>query len=446
MSNSHNADPTTIQSSNWAGSIPVHLTLAPTSLSSATTPPALHRLVPRSSYLHVALRDEIVRLHQYAPVVLGGDRAGGMIVRAAPPDDDMDGSGHNAAAASRSRARSGSNASADQLQTSRKRSESGGGSGDGGCAKEAEEGKDGSAVPVCWFEDEGSGLALRWHLFAGTLYDLNSKRNNTQGRGSDSSVSAALPWKLRVHFTSYPTNQILPFDTNSNSSSSSSSGGGGDIMPTIQRYYMNSLKQALFLQHGSTQVAMNICKADHRKLWDAVVSSNYHLYGEINAELQADIREQNSSGGGTASNAEGGGGGGDEGLRNIPVRVLVDSKPAIQRLCPTFCGNDETNSNESGGKSATASTLGDVLLLFCPNLFERKSRQGTEGAEEGNNNDTKKQQGESLESSEKIIVPTESLSWVVQGIAGLPLSFPIGQIWRTLCCPDHFLYVSVVTR
>ena len=138
MSNNHNADPTTIQSSNWAGSIPVHLTLAPTSLSSATTPPALHRLVPRSSYLHVALRDEIVRLHQYAPVVLGGDRAGGMIVRAAPPDDDMDGSGHNAAAASRSRARSGSNASADQLQTSRKRSESGGGSGDGGCAKEAE--------------------------------------------------------------------------------------------------------------------------------------------------------------------------------------------------------------------------------------------------------------------------------------------------------------------
>ena len=442
MSNNHNADPTTIQSANWAGSIPVHLTLAPTSLSSATTPPALHRLVPRSSYLHVALRDEIIRLHQYAPVVLGGDRAGGMIVRAAPPDDDMDGSGHNAAAASRSRARSGSNASADQLQSSRKRSESGGGSGDGGGTKEAEEGKDGSAIPVCWFEDEGSGLALRWHLFAGTLFDLSSKRNNTQGRGLDSSSGAALPWKLRVHFTSYPTNQILPFDTNS--SSSTAPGGGGDIMPTIQRYYMNSLKQALFLQHGSTQVAMNICKADHRKLWDAVVSSNYHLYGEINAELQADIRERNNSGGGTAGNAEGGSSGGDEGLRNIPVRVLVDSKPAIQRLCPTFCENDENNNNGSGGKSAAASTLGDVLLLFCPNLFERKSRQGTEGAEE-DNNDTK-QQGEGLESSGKIIVPTENLSWVVQGIAGLPLSFPIGQIWRTLCCPDHFLYVSVVTR
>ena len=365
-----------------------------------------------------------------------------MIVRAAPPDDDMDGSGHNAAAASRSRARSGSNASADQLQTSRKRSESGGGSGDGGGTREAEGGKDGSAVPVCWFEDEGSGLALRWHLFAGTLYDLNSKRNNPQGRGLDysSGAGAVLPWKLRVHFTSYPTNQILPFDTNSNSSSSSS--GGGDIMPTIQRYYMNSLKQALFLEHGSTQVAMNICKADHRKLWDAVVSSNYHLYGEINAELQADIRERNNSGGGTAGDAEGGSSGGDEGLRNIPVRVLVDSKPAIQRLCPTFCENDGNNSgDESGGKSATASTLGDVLLLFCPNLFERKSRKGAEGAEEGTD-DTKEVEGP----EEKVIIPTENLTWIVQGIAGLPLSFSIGQIWRTLCSPDHFVYVSVMTR
>lgn len=368
-----------------------------------------------------------------------------MIVRAAPPDDDMDGSGHNAAAASRNRARSGSNASADQLQTSRKRSESGGGSGDGGGTKEAEEGKDGPAVPVCWFEDEVSGLALRWHLFAGTLYDLNSKRNNTQGRGLGSS-GAALPWKLRVHFTSYPTNQILPFDTNS--SSSSSSGGGGDIMPTIQRYYMNSLKQALFLQHGSTQVAMNICKADHRKLWDAVVSSNYHLYGEINAELQADIREgNNNSGSGGADDAGGdsaGSGRCDEGLRNIPVRVLVDSKPAIQRLCPQFCEHGESDNIGSDGKSAAASTLGDVLLLFCPNLFERKSCQGTKGAEEGKN-DIKKQ-GEGLESSDKIIVPTENLTWVVQGIAGLPLTFPVGQIWRTLCSPDHFVYVSVVTR
>lgn len=370
-----------------------------------------------------------------------------MIVRAAPPDDDMDGSGHNAAAASRSRARSGSNASADQLQTSRKRSESGGGAsggGDAGGTRDAVQGKDGPAVPVCWFEDEGSGLALRWHLFAGTLYDLNSNRNNSKGRGLGSS-DTALPWKLRVHFTSYPTNQILPFDTNSTSSSSAgSSGGGGDIMPTIQRYYMNSLKQALFLQHGSTQVAMNICKADHRKLWDAVVSSNYRLYGEINAELQADIREQNNSGGGSDGNAEGGSGGGEEGLRNVPVRVLVDSKPAIQRLCPTFCEDDDSNNDGNGGKSAESSTLGDVLLLFCPNLFERKSRQGAEGAEEGNNET--KEKGGGLESTDKIIVPTEKLTWVVQGIAGLPLSFPIGQIWRTLCCPDHFVYVSVMTR
>ena len=352
-----NPDPSTVQSANWAGSIPVHLSLAPTSLSSATTPPALHRLVPRSSYLHVALREEILRLHQYAPVVLGGDRSGGgMIVRAAPPDDDLDGSGHATAAASRSRARSGSNASAEQLQTSRRRSESVGGGAaaeEGGSSKEAEQGKDGSAVPVCWFEDESSGLALRWHLFAGTLFDLSSKRNG-KGIGSDNS-NTALPWKLRVHFTSYPTNQILPFDS-SGSASSSSGGGGGDVMPTIQKYYMNSLKQALFLQHGSTQVAMNICKADHRKLWDAVVSSNYHLYGEINAELQADVRLNAGNDGSSSADT----GTGDDGLRNIPVRVLVDSKPAVQRLCPPFREDKRKHSD------------GDCLLYTSPSPRDKR--------------------------------------------------------------------------
>jgi len=444
MSNSHTADPTSIQAANWAGSVPVHLSLAPTSLSSATTPPALHRLVPRSSYLHVALRDEIVRLHQYAPVVLGGDRAGGTIVRAAPPDDDVDGSsGHSAAAASRSRARSGSNASADQLQT-RKRSESGGGSGggDAGGNNEAEQGKGGSAVPVCWFEDEGSGLALRWHLFAGTLFDLSSKRTSNKGDDlGNSASSTALPWKLRVHFTSYPTNQILPFDSNS-SSSSNSGGCGGDIMPTIQRHYMNSLKQALFLQHGSTQVAMNICKADHRKLWDAVVSSNYHLYGEINAELQSARLGRVDVGSRSAEVA--GNGGGEERLRNIPVRVLVDSKLAVQRLCPLLCEDYELKNEEGDAKPVVASTLGDVLLLFCPNLFQRKRHQVKGDAEEidGDAKNKEKQP----EFSKDTIVATENLIWVVQGISGLPLSFPIGQIWRILCSPDHFLYVSVITR
>ena len=444
------ADPSTVQSANWAGSVPVHLSLAPTSLSSATTPPALHRLVPRSAYLHVALREEILRLHQYAPVVLGGDRSGGMIVRAAPPDDDLDGSRQAAATASRSRARSGSNASAEQLQTSRRRSESVGGGAaaeEGGSSKEAEQGKDGSSVPVCWFEDENSGLALRWHLFAGTLFDLSSKRNSNKykGIGSDngsdnSNTNTALPWKLRVHFTSYPTNQILPFNS-SGTSSSSSGGGGGDVMPTIRKYYMNSLKQALFLQHGSTQVAMNISKADHRKLWDAVASSNFHLYGEINVELQADVRQNAGNDGSSSAD-----GTGDDGLRNIPVRVLVDSKPAVQRLCPPFREEDEVaNSDGDSAKSRVAVTLGDALLLFCPNLFEKECRQVSK--EETEKSDSDADKGDKQQNCPANgIIPTESLVWVVQGIAGIPLTFPIGQIWRTLCSPDHFLYVSVITR
>jgi hypothetical protein len=90
-------------------------------------------------------------------------------------------------------------------------------------------------------------------------------------------------------------------------------------------------------------------------------------------------------------------------------------------------------------------TLGDVLLLFCPNLFEKECRQVRKEETEESDNDTDK--GDKQQNcSANGIIPTESLVWVVQGIAGIPLTFPIGQIWRTLCSPDHFLYVAVITR
>mmetsp|Transcript_5302 Transcript_5302/g.11525 ORF Transcript_5302/g.11525 Transcript_5302/m.11525 type:complete len:474 (-) Transcript_5302:119-1540(-) len=464
-SNRNPPSPTQIQSANWAGSIPIHLSLAPTSLSSASIPPTLHRLVARSSYLHVALRDEIVRLHKFAPVApLGSTGSDGMIIRTAPPDDDDD-VNVNAGSNSRSRARSGSNASAEQHKVKMDAADSSGtrngtidddeGSNindgdnnqDGVKKKKSNQSSSSSSpatetkrMPICWFEDESSGLALRWHLFTGTLFDLSQQRNASK---ATTAATTTLPWKIRVHFTSYPTNQILAFDADAG------------VMQTIERYYMNSLKQALFLQHGSSRVAMNICKADHRKLWDAVVASNCNLYAEVNSELQADIREESgrSSHGGGGGNDSGNEGGGDtskggelqNSLLSIPVRVLVDGKPSVQRLCPPFLqqesGNDDKHDREASSSSSVPTTLGDALLKFVPNLFERRS-----DASDGNDDQTDEYADDKDRHDGNRIVPTEKLTWTIQGLSDLPLSFPIGQIWRSLSYPDHFLYISLVTR
>ena len=167
--------------------------------------------------------------------------------------------------------------------------------------------------PECWFEDVVTGIPLRWQLFAGILYDLvkgkgksfpllqkgnddnNSRRQQQQQQYRRNEENPHfLPWQVRVHFTCYPHDRILALDD----------GGGIGIfghngvqqqLPTqnnyvddsdilinnnadahrqidalISRTYRNSLKQALFLQYGTSRTAMSINKQSHEQLWGAI--------------------------------------------------------------------------------------------------------------------------------------------------------------------------------
>lgn len=126
-------------------------------------------------------------------------------------------------------------------------------------------------LPVCWFEDEVTQQPLRWHHFTGVLADLRSTRE--------------LPWRLILHFSNYPSS-ILPFES-------------------PRSFYKNSLKQALCIRHGTAKVALNLTKADHGTLWDAI---QYQQYTNIAMD--------------------------DSDPKLIPVRVLHKSNPPIQRRCP----------------------------------------------------------------------------------------------------------------
>jgi autophagy-related protein 5 len=204
-------------------------------------PASIHVLVPRNTFLHVGLQNAVMRLHKFAPVSFPN------IIRSEPDPGASEEEGK-------------------QRSSSTTRS------------KDTE-------YPVCWFQDEDTQFALRWHLFVGVLWDMKT-------------ATKSIPWKIRLHFTQYPTSQILPLEH--------------DVLTTIERSFMNSLKQALFLQYGSSKVAMNMTKQTHERQWDSIVTSNYQLYQQVNDDLQ----QTNESS-----------------INILPVRLMVDSKPPIQRPC-----------------------------------------------------------------------------------------------------------------
>lgn len=299
-----------MRSENWQGSIPVVLSLAPSSLSSPTMPTAIHVMMARQSYLHIGLKEAVKRLHKFAPTVLSISTS---IVRKEPkPGEETEES---------------DTASPNMTET-----------------KPAE-------YPICWFEDEESQIALRWHLFAGILWDMRRK-------------PATLPWKIRLHFSQYPTSQILPLET--------------DVMSVVERSYKNSLKQALFLQYGSSKIAMGLSKQSFEQVWDSLLAVNRKLYQQVDDDLQ--------------------------GLSNLlPVRLLIDSKPPIQRPL----------------KVEDKCSLGKVLADWAPSLFQNTG-DDTEATKPGT-------------------------QWSIQGLQ-IPLSAVLNDLWLSLSHPDHFLYVVVTSK
>jgi autophagy-related protein 5 len=274
-------------------------------------------MMARQSYLHIGLKDAVKRMHKFAPTVLSISNS---VVREEPgPGEETE----------------ESNSSSTPTTT-------------------MTETKKAAEYPVCWFEDEESQIALRWHLFAGILWDMRRKPKT-------------LPWKIRLHFSQYPTSQILPLEQQR-----------GDALTVVERSYKNSLKQALFLQYGTPKVAMGLSKQSFEQVWDAILAVNCKLYDQVDDELQ--------------------------GLSNLlPVRLLIDSKPPIQR--PVKLEDDLS--------------LGTLLVAWAPSLFQN-TETGVEPA-------------------------TPEIQWSIQGLR-IPLSAIMKDLWKSLSHPDHFLYLVVTSK
>jgi hypothetical protein len=411
--NSVPASITSIQNVNWSGSIPVVLSLATTSLSSPSTPRPIHKMISRATYLHLGLHEEVMHMSGYAPAAAGLSSAfSGMAVEEPPDSPTESGSG----------VESGGNCE--------------GSDGDAGkeapaCPPQSEGSKIWHDYPECWFEDEVSGMPLRWHLFVGVLFDLMKGRANLSSWKDPFNQhikDSFLPWRIRVHFTSYPHDRLLPLDDGSLPRKVENTNNDvGDsyrrITALVGRLFRNSLKQALFMQYASSKVAMQITKNSHEKMWDAVKMSNYAAYHEVNVELQSGISFRPVSSQSTAQDDR------IDPLQLIPVRLMLNERPAIQNPVKHRKDNKENMRRpwellETLGSCQVPAytTLGDFLSNCLPNHFVTDPATGWTTS-----------------------IPGSCLHYCIQGVQPSIMCAMV-DLWRALSHPDHFLYVIVVTE
>jgi Autophagy protein Apg5 len=421
-----------IQALNWAGCIPIVLTLAPSSLSSPTMPPPIHVLVSRQTFLHAGLEDAVRRLHPFAPTAVSF-RAG--LVRTEPDPGASAASNHNS-----------SNNDADTDKNTQNDAAGGTSNDQGGEGKTTQaaaatddgsnrnpvqrssssSSSDQTPYPICWFEDEDSQTALRWNLFTGVLYDLI----NVQTRQKDASFSSSssissmpssslIPWKIRLHFSApYPTNQILPLDT------------ACPLLMQVWNFYKNSLKQALCLQNGNSKAAMNLSKENHGRLWDAIRLDNFNLYHQVHREQS--LLSIMSSSESSASRPN---------KRRIPTRLLVDGKPP----------------RHASSLYIDALTLGMLLAQQLPSHFIVVQHEPTQQQQQHASptvaatgatfaNSTAKTTTNNVTATTIIAAKDDCvLDWSVAGIVKPPLHIPVATLWENLCHADHFLYIVVHT-
>lgn len=115
------------------------------------------------------------------------------------------------------------------------------------------------------FED----VPLKWHYPLGLLYDLFSGAEpadlDPPGQGESAGASQAtveastgrahIPWKLTIHYTDFPFDQLIQLDLEG---------------LTMRDTFINSVKEADYVRNGSARTVMSLSKEDSDNLWLSV--------------------------------------------------------------------------------------------------------------------------------------------------------------------------------
>jgi len=157
-------------------------------------------------------------------------------------------------------------------------------------------------------------VPLKWHYPVGLLHDLYSGDEPTHaaGRGARTKNDAEAearegsdtqedfsaleeaergPWKLVVHFSDWPHDQLVKLDED------------GKV---LEDAFKNSVKESSFLRHGTGKIVMSLSYQDSTQLWRGVEEQDLKLYNAVNNKLLSPPGES---------------------IRHVPLRIYLPSEP-----------------------------------------------------------------------------------------------------------------------
>lgn len=245
-----------------------------------------------------------------------------------------------------------------------------------------------------WFDVNSE--PLNWQLPVGVLFDLYG----------GSTPSPQLPWHLAVHFQAFPFAKLVR----------------GQGAEAVESHYFHSLKQGLFLEHGSSGPAMALAKDDQQALWEAVASGDKVAFASVDRNLRRRGSNLPSA---------------------VPVRLVLGSSdggrsgPCIvhQPLCRSHLSTPASvGTTAISGKGSTGDdlTLGDFIAAHVAAAFV--------DSDGGGDDDCRGAAGMTLPPLPSI---SPGIRAVCHGVE-MDLGAPLLDTWAMLQHPDHFLYIAVL--
>ncbi|KAL1591610.1 Autophagy protein 5 [Paraconiothyrium brasiliense] len=202
-------------------------------------------------------------------------------------------------------------------------------------------------------------VPLKWHYPLGLLYDLYSGAEPASSHNTPAEQAIVPspeeeetpPWKLTLHFSGYPKDQLVQLDAHEKH---------------LHDWFINKVKEADYLRNGTGKTVMSLSKEDSEQLWEGVKHRDYRRFSRINNKL---LNPQGAT------------------LRHVPMRLYLPhaasplaGKPSSPNSYPQGRGKVEQGTMPGSvrvvqglvpvsSSSRQRQTVGTALNALLPNLF-----------------------------------------------------------------------------